>query len=771
MITKAKSALEVILIVTFIFLCLNLSSAYLLKCNEERIGETCALIDTNDFFELDTDQNGAFNYFDSTHGKCILKEDEPFCKCDNIFCTAQTLDPPICNVTINSSLTTDNCTPYYSLGEHKYGDYKLTWQSGVISHIQPKDRTTTPPTLLPREWGSAVHPKEEKGCNNVRGIHYQYTSGHELKDSDWIPVITTTPWPDDFKSQNKEEAEQHYINQKVEFHHKEGEIRIGLIDRLETQNPDNKGLVTLKLEGGDCEPPRIITQLKPDKYQELIMQEWVRYSDVFPINLKCKIHPIVPFLDIEDIEINYTIKSSKRGIIQQEIITTKSNQIKRIPINEEPIIPGEEITCSASFLEDPYNEPPEVFEDNVKIPELDLTIKSIKPINVIQDTKLIRNKPLMVRVFPQINSDLIDEIDQDITIELEYEENTYQKQGRIKTFPDIARLKREPFKTYTDHERGIDLLRQLKLAENSINFFNLNPPETFSHILPIKAKIISQIKENDTTNNEKQIAQQIRAQLEKIKSEITVIYPYYQEGNSHVPFTDEDYIEDSIQTGRQNYEFIKKTYPFDPELVKINKINAKVINLKPPSTEGRPYNLSYVDDIQNKIYRELQKKADKNKIDIIIAVLPRELMLFESDEGIGHVSGLAAPDHFKNILLISENVNINVAAHELGHLNGLCLDEEEYDEFPGLGKLASNGWQLNQETGQSEGQKINIWTEPNNDEEYTTQIVDIPETGGDVQTRIRLSAGRPKYFNIMGSANHAWINKETYEYLIEMYTK
>ncbi len=389
----------------------------------------------------------------------------------------------------------------------------------------------------------------------------------------------------------------------------------------------------------------------------------------------------------------------------------------------------------------------------------DLSIRRIEPIQVIEGADLVANKPVMVRVFPALESEDVDEI-QNVKVRLTIIKEDGTKVSKEKEM-DVK-------KEWT--------LQDEKNGENSFNFFKSDgiPQPTQKGIMRFYAQIDpdDEIIESNEDNN-----YYPGNPIDDLIGNVKVVSVNVQKDNSFNirPVVVYTYPLDTIPPGatsgdsaasnslaNSNVKFMKEVYPFEPARVTLlpqweHGIAVNPIYFRPEATSYEDF--EYRAFTVNRIFNHLQKIAKDNDIDLVIGFVKDEVIRdydeFLSGQSSGYIRGLSIPPGwfgiggFDKVVLLSLGPNQQAftytAAHEYGHIAGLEHYKSRIAAEPA--GPATPGWCLDQDSAVSCDPKIYINVNPH---------IQPP----------------PPYYDIMGSAEpqFVWMSSNAYNTLYNRLT-
>jgi len=525
-----------------------------------------------------------------------------------------------------------------------------------------------------------------------------------------------------------------------------------------------KKIVLIKNRKPDIEAIRIFPDFLNDP---AYANRWVKYTEVFERAVLCQV--IATDLDLEHnpLTVHFTVSNTDPpGAEKKEKEKNCENgKTCSFAIDGSLIMPGKKVYCKAQ-ASDGIEQSEQKITD-ITLPTHDLTILKKNLINVIKDVPLIVNKPLMARVWVKTESNLIDQTNVDTEVDLIFNGNIYHSE--IKSFdmnyPPIADLKAHPDNFFRDGGRlnkGYKLLKFLKQADDSANFFKLEPFRN-AGFLVVTAIVDpnNKIKENNENNNDGVWPFDARKQ----KDDEFLVLPVIVNIDGFA--IDKDEYDMAVNQAGENYEFLLKVLPLDPTKTRLLE---PVLHTRKPDNlarlDGR--DLGYARDERKEISKELDKLGKSKGADLVIGMVLVEKIMLTKDEkavynGRKAGDGFYSPGSKKTVLLIYNALD-ETAVHYFGELNGL---NKEYGAFPDFGKIAIEGWEINQHSWESIYPKITIWDIlPAGG---FTDVYDYPEHLPGVRKTKENNLGL-RYFNIMGK-DSLWINQETYWHFLNKLTE
>lgn len=562
---------------------------------------------------------------------------------------------------------------------------------------------------------------------------------------------------------------------------------------------------TINFETGCIAPPNLTVWLEPDFFEKYTSNQEVNYSNIFPPVLNCTAYFKNASSDYPyDLDLNFTFTSSSSANPDKLLYNqTKSCQNKHtctviLPEAEaRNILPGETIKCEVSTTGSDNARK----SDYITMPTFDLFIKKISPINVIEDVPLIANKPLMVRVWSFFTSNLVTNMDKDISINLisSLGDNQTISFKPMRDF-DLETVKNNVRNNPSNPDKkDMDILLKVKKSEDSANFFNLTVPNsTITQINYIsKVDEYEEINETDESNNfyynpaspayvqETDIIMITDiVMVELYNSKLKEYYHPGEEINPTISLLDDIYKQMYSQLSDLITVFPIPSYSQEILLEPTFRTKPEDFHLTPLFIDisyilGRR-DLSEATDkeivnIRDRIYRELQRLADR------YSEYPQHInpvvVGFVSNKALSGADGYAKVGKnlfgvtvgYPNVVLLKLDAVPYTLAHEVAHLNFI---DDSYSEGT-FGKLSQNGWLLNQKTGESIHPIVNIWRSPEQTGDSILDMIGHPAYYD--KTLFKEISIRHSFFDIMSDASISkskiGITKEQYLTLMNNYKK
>jgi len=509
--------------------------------------------------------------------------------------------------------------------------------------------------------------------------------------------------------------------------------------------------------------------------------EWQRLSDD------------VGRVELKNISVNATFNSGTIDIILYLNDTTKNTttilsrsftssstepetQIWYLPPNTAATKIKYNITLKA---EDPLTDikhVPVLHWINAGYNKYDLNIRKIEPIQVIEGTDLVANKPMMVRVFAGLDSEEIIQTETPVSLNL-----------NIKYFDSSGNMYKESNKAPTPmiikKSWGND---EIKSGKNSFNVFGIEPPTqkgyiTIKAVLDPEDKFAETNEENNIIDNQNnKIKVGIQNMPWKMSDKLKIIYVpvkvgAWRQNVDYGLFT---------ETVAANHLFLRDVYPIAPS----NLLSGSGNELCPiailgilgwgwqsfflgPSGTTCPTWGDYPVNSNDYVKKLYLSHAILGYLSIyaaeaeslwgptvrVVGVVPPNLL--------AGIAGGSLGAWYEDVIYLGANGVViearpdkpGLASHEIAHTFLMNRNEasEEYNTNTFYGNLAYSGWRVSK--GQS-GAKININPDDDDPRDF------------DPVTRNDLGA---HYHCFMGDAeaDDFWIDQSDYGYLLETMVK
>lgn len=410
--------------------------------------------------------------------------------------------------------------------------------------------------------------------------------------------------------------------------------------------------------------------------------------------------------------------------------------------------------------------------DKGECKNLNFWIDYVTPIQVLEGFDWVKNKPGMVRA----KAGFSDALNPD-----KKEENVKVKLYLWKEETGVWVKKEEWQESGTILKNAT--LRQIKKGEDSINLFDMtiSEPGTYKFEAIIDpSESVLESNEGDNTKNSSEF--NIRTQIDD-DFKVQIILVYSVEGPDVYGIGSEI---KAVGLARRSFEFMVRVAPFDPTKTRILPFEKlyQLYSIHVNSEKLDNKDSSYTASLRRKIAKELNKIAKDWDIDLVFGMIMDERIMWD---GSTYARGFRVKSFWRdynNVILINRNTHSGVAVHEYGHILGLYTGgNEEYDQFPNHGKLASPGWSLDQGIGIGQkdpkeefGRRINIWTTiPSGG---FSGYVDFPEhlpyddpVKKNPENYFRPPIGR--FYNIMGNPEYPyiWVEYDTYSHFLNKLTQ
>ncbi len=530
-------------------------------------------------------------------------------------------------------------------------------------------------------------------------------------------------------------------------------------------------------------------QIIPDYLAEYSQEEWVTYSAIFEHDMKCVFS--ASDVDSEDAELKYTVEveietTGKNGrpliykigtqkvcpnpLIPPSVTIPPTPPCNEFVIPKDEIYPSDKQKCKVKVT-DNFDGSDEKADSN-DIPSFDLTIQEIDVMNVISGDILIAEKPLAGRVFPAISSNLIDELDRTLSVNLVADDKNGYKAGKkgsisnLWKFYGIGTLKANALKDMGGGKIGADFLRKIKRAKDSVNIIGFNLPKEGTYYFSgklITADAKGKIKESDGTNNIVKDAFASKVWKQSTVYDIGIVVIGDPADISTFNGNDVKIIDKNIAfmfaggplyKGKTNIKWLGNHY--------IEYDRGKLLAHDEESFE-------YADELQRGLMRgTLEDFRSANNLDFAVGyIIDKEIMLLGSGS---YAQGLSIGST-KSVLVL-RNAGADTLLHEMSHVYtengehtnvaisepGWCIDQYK------IGQVSVCEVFNSAEKYGHSATRINIWTEMKAGETEHQSTLDVPEhlqlSGSDF-TKLKMGN---RYVNIHSFFNNPsnWHNAEYY---------
>lgn len=539
-------------------------------------------------------------------------------------------------------------------------------------------------------------------------------------------------------------------------------------------------------------PPILLKpEITPDYFKKYNAGDWVKYSQIFTDNLKCRV-------TISDIDYAAYIKTSFTIIIN----STGKNFDRKKSISGDvscgngkecifdiliaDIFPGDTLTCVVNATDEIKNSA--VAEsDAVKMPTFDLKVDKVDVLNVVSGADLIAKKAIAGRVWVKIDSNLIDELDKELPVSLtqlpigKVTEKKYTSSIKsLKKYPALQEMKDKAIADATEGDTSVGiekngpsallLLWDIKQAKESANFVNMAQ-------LPIQGDYYfygsvdfnngnnGVIKESDETNNN--IVKPNIKPVINLKKKATFQRKRFNLAVALITNGDKSLNSEEELTKKmaENIEFLKAASPLVNLRVEywiMPKVyyNETILNgfSEDASDQAKAAAYTEATKAMKAINADLSNLKRRHNSDFIAGIAVNNNLLIRCNPYPSKYCYLVAGEssRYSRTATIFPRSS-TVLFHEMGH--GLIGLDEEYYPTPGVIGKANQEYGFDSRTKEL---KVNIWTEVPLGAYGHAYGLDVPENV-DISYRYDLSVGK-RYINLMGAAldSMIWINKESY---------
>lgn len=469
------------------------------------------------------------------------------------------------------------------------------------------------------------------------------------------------------------------------------------------------------------------TDIQPKPAEKKFQQNGnLSYEDVFDETYKC----LVTIDETSDCEFTYTANFHLIYIIVQNNTQFSFDYTKecnngceqQFLHTQEYLYPKGILKCQVEVTQTGTNEKKSSITQ-LEFPNFDIFEENFEICNVLFAQKFflpfIRGKAMMFALWPRIDSDLITHTENNVEFKLLLKDSA----GNAVITPitkDKKVLQSLASETEITHMMRYILFDELFTPDDEYFYINYTIDPNHMFKLDFSTGKSREYKFRTETNSKK-----IEIVPVFINNPGLINYPSFRK------LYEQQFIE--------QVNFFIKTSPLLPKNVKIApalKFHEEYSTWPkwPPLLKDWGY--SYPLNELNKMALEREKELQDTKV-IYVGIVPEDFI----GEKIG---GTTLPYSYKNALLINADMlqEKPILAHELGHLYGLYLDEEQYDIIPLFGSLAQDGFCLDQDTAK----QCNKHGE-------------------------RITYGNRAYYDIMGSGDMTWSTTEYFNRFREYYTK
>ena len=448
---------------------------------------------------------------------------------------------------------------------------------------------------------------------------------------------------------------------------------------------------------------------------------------------------------------------------------------------------------------------------------------------------LVKEKPFGIKFCPSFSSDLPGLTRLDIPIDYILKFNNAAEvpvvsSSDLKIYKTKDELRNQVkdaiinFGSIVGVGEEISRLKEIKKGEDCVVKLGLKQeeivPESSIFWYELEVDSNNQILESEEGNNIKEGAI-FSPESKSLSLQYHTIVLEDEKTGEFVP-ANEQTVSRGVNNIKQSYEFIRRVFPIASEKLwlyglgnsedesvlqmlreivpkihtslKIQTDNLEEIYMPvsfPPTLSDEEFALEEekaldkADEVRREILKELRpfakkygegKPQEKDNEIIVVGIVPREVLSIKRNGRVISASGLAYPEF--NIVLIEYDADYGTLAHEVGHCAGLYLKSEEYEIVPWFGDVASDGWCLDPDTGESCGGLwgdaiVNIWDEKSTSMQNKFSLSDVWEEdfySGEIKDSIDMGK---RYIDVMGSAlgKNRWVSIDTYKELADKYTR
>ena len=501
------------------------------------------------------------------------------------------------------------------------------------------------------------------------------------------------------------------------------------------------------LEPGISAPYIYYLNSTPDFYNDFKNQKEVSYTDVF--NKQVKFQVKVNDSDCKDTSFtvfyNITGLSWETPTSISDSVSCQKESLCEITIPSDKIRPGDSPTITL-YAQDSDKMNSTKNSTSIQIPNFNIVLDSVSPIQVVEGATLIKGKPTMFRLYYHIYSDIITKAD-GVDAKASLAGDSISGNSDIKKYPSMTEIiNNQDEQSFSD----------LKNGKDTINLFSVTPSATGI------ATVYGEINTNKALKESSMLDNNISGTSSVVQTKkLYIIFVPIQTGSWDEGFNQLEF----AKTAANGLSFLKDVYPVAPTDVSYKVISPASFSTPSPSIDANAEDDSYLTTvyIQSLLLPELALIKLGTSIpaetDIkVIGIVPNDLM---------HMSG-AAHWFSQDCAIIKTDqssqsrTSEDVLAHEVAHTYGLGNPEEYDSQNPGYGNLAANGWRVSK--GQ-DGAMINLDLNPEDN-------IDLVRSSSNPLKFVGYTSNSPTIRCFMGTpVGKVWVDNFHYSDLIDALKK
>ncbi len=409
----------------------------------------------------------------------------------------------------------------------------------------------------------------------------------------------------------------------------------------------------------------------PNYFEVYSVDDWVKYSDIFSdvLFVNVKFSDLDEEHEVFDVEINARFfpfgEQYGRGNYEYNFsIQCREDEecISFIPI--ELIFPGDFVRAEVKVSDvlDGFD----IEVGSVSIPGFDLRVEQSDAYNVISGTTLAANKPEVIRVWPGIDSVLIDELDRGTFVEVEIrDEKTLEKKivhsngvDKVIKYFDRGDLKLNPTAEIYPGVSASDLLKKAKMGNDSVNIFTLTLSDagkyTYEATIDYYSDGNGAVKESDEFNN--RIGVEFNKEVWEQKDVYNIGYVVISDlTNPKNVFDEED--EKLIE---KQFAFMFAGSPLIGKMTSISELPSIVLYYNKDD-----FSDSTTTKVRERFRKELEKIRISKNLDLLIGVVLDDNLMIELSGETSRPNSLSS--HYK-VMLVRNRAGVETVLHEFGHI-------------------------------------------------------------------------------------------------------